>query len=292
MELRQLRYASELAKTRNFSRAAENLYITQQTLSQQIRRLEEELGFSLFVRSTRSVALTDKGAALLRRIDDILSACDALEHEASMLRENQTAQLRLGILPTFSHLNVLETIHEFQAYHPSLSVSMQIHRSGTLLSLLLSGRLDAAISNISEEQTLRLKEDYILRTIARDRVCVLLRSVDRPPEKNCMSAQELSGQRILLLEKGSSIRARITETFAREGIRPGAVTDCLEIQSMVGMVRNGLGIGFLSSRVADQYLASDLCSVPLEPIIESVTFLLYPKNSIWRDALDMLAEKL
>ena len=82
MELRQLRYAAALAKTKNFSRAAESLYITQQTLSQQIRRLEEELGFPLFTRSTRSVSLTEKGAALLRRAEEVLSACDALEREA------------------------------------------------------------------------------------------------------------------------------------------------------------------------------------------------------------------
>ena len=292
MELRQLRYAAELAKTRNFSRAAENLYITQQTLSQQIRRLEEELCFSLFTRSTRSVSLTDKGAVLLRYIDEVLNACNALDHEASLLRENQTVQLRLGILPTFSHLNVLETIHAFQADYPSLSVSMQIHRSGSLLSLLLSGRLDAAVANVSEEQAHRLKEDFVLSIIAKDHICVLLRSKDYPSEAACMSLRELSGKPILLLEKGSSIRAKMEETFTRQGIRPGTITDCPEIQSIIGMVRNGLGIGFLSSRVAEQYLSPDLVSIPLEPKVESITSLLYPKSSIWRDELDILAEKL
>lgn len=292
MELRQLRYTAELAKTRNFSRAAEALYVTQQTLSQQIRRLEEEIGFPLFTRSTRSVQLTEKGVALLRRIDEVLLAYDALENEASALRESRTVQLRLGILPTFSHLNVLETIHEFQTGNPSLSVSMQIHRSGSLIDLLLAGRLDAAVANVSEQQTRRLEKEYVMHTIARDHVCALMRLEDRPPEEGSLPVRELSGRRILMLEKGSSIRARMEEAFAREGIRPVSVTDCPEIHSMLGMVQSGLGIGFLSSRVAGQVLATGLLSVPLEPVIESITALIYPKGSAWRDALDLLAEQL
>jgi len=291
MELRQLRYAAALAKTKNFSRAAESLYITQQTLSQQIRRLEEELGFPLFTRSTRSVSLTEKGAALLRRAEEVLSACDALEREAAALRESPASQLRMGILPTFSHLNVLETMHAFQTDNPSLSVSLQIRRSGVLLELLQSGRLDAAIANVSEEQKRRLASDYILRAIARDQVCALLRPEDRP-QGDSLPIGELAGKRILLLEKGSSIRARMEEALRREGIRPAAVTDCPEIHSMLGIVQTGLGVGFLSSRVAGQYLSPTLCRLPLEPRIESVTALLYPKNSAWREALDTLAKKL
>lgn len=91
MELRQLRYAAEVAKHQSFSRAAEALFVTQQTLSQQIRRLEDELGFPLFARSTRKVALTEKGAVLLREAERVLAALDALEREAAALRESPAA---------------------------------------------------------------------------------------------------------------------------------------------------------------------------------------------------------
>ena len=90
MEINQIRYVYYVAKYRNFSLAAEHLFVTQPTLSQQVRRLEDELGFRLFKRSTRTVTLTSEGEAFVKRAKPLLKMYDDLADEmAALKKENR-----------------------------------------------------------------------------------------------------------------------------------------------------------------------------------------------------------
>lgn len=87
MEINQIRYVYYVAKYRNFSLAAEHLFVTQPTLSQQVRRLEDELGFRLFKRSTRTVTLTSEGEAFVKRAKPLLKMYDDLADEMAALKK-------------------------------------------------------------------------------------------------------------------------------------------------------------------------------------------------------------
>ena len=102
MEMHQLRYVMAVARTKNFSRAAEQCHVSQPSLSQQIQKLEEELGERLFDRMNREVRLTSHGEAFLRRAVRILEEVDAAKREATDARELLRGGVTIGVLPTIA----------------------------------------------------------------------------------------------------------------------------------------------------------------------------------------------
>ena len=123
MELRQLKYFVETAQTLNFSEAARNLYVTQSTLSQQIKTLEEELGTALFQRDSHSVSLTESGASLLplaiRTLQDAMSCKDKIRDLQNML----SGELNIGVTYTFSPI-LTEAIKEFIKQYPNIKLNV------------------------------------------------------------------------------------------------------------------------------------------------------------------------
>src|SRR5437016_9117718 len=102
MEMHQLRYVVAVARARNFSRAAEQCHVSQPSLSQQIQKLEEELGERLFDRLKREIRLTSAGEAFLRRAVRILDEADAATREARDARELRHGVVNFGVLPTIA----------------------------------------------------------------------------------------------------------------------------------------------------------------------------------------------
>src|SRR5262245_60447562 len=102
MEMHQLRYAVAVARTRNFSRAAEQCHVAQPSLSQQIQKLEEELGERLFDRMKREVKLTPPGEVFLRRAVRILEEVDAAKREAKDATDLLRGTITIGVLPTIA----------------------------------------------------------------------------------------------------------------------------------------------------------------------------------------------
>ena len=289
MELRQIRYAAAVARHGSFSKAAEALYLTQQALSQQIGKLEREIGFALFERSTRSVVPTEKGAQFLRGAKPVLEAFDAFAGEVAALRDDSAVSLRIGVLPTFSHLNILEAAGEFQTRCPSSAVSLQIQASSRLLELLAAGRLDAVIVSLSGEELTRRSREYAVRVLARDRIRAVLGARHRLAGQKSLSLADLRGETVVLLPEGSSIRSCMDAAFRQAGVVPSATLECPEIHSMIGMLRAELGVGFLSSRIAKEYEQPSIRSVPIEPPPETVTAFLYAGTGGKAEALAAFA---
>src|SRR6266436_7143611 len=102
MEMHQLRYVAAVARTRNFSRAAEQCHVSQPSLSQQIQKLEDELGERLFHRTKREAKLTPAGEAFLQRAIRILEEVDAAKREATDARDLLCGTITVGVLPTIA----------------------------------------------------------------------------------------------------------------------------------------------------------------------------------------------
>ena len=185
MELSTLRSVVKLAETANYSRAAEQLFITQPALSQQVNGLETELGLKLFERTTRRVTLTRAGEEFVRRARQILEEVDQLFQSMDLCRREMLGSLSIGLLSTLSHLNIPEYISGFQALYPNIQIKFQIAWSSTLIDQVLHRKLDAAITNIHMENAKtdpRLKvrifsEDVITVLCSRKRAIADRKSV-------------------------------------------------------------------------------------------------------------------
>lgn len=143
VETRRLEYFRALAEDGNFSRAAERLRISQPALSQQIQRLEAEVGAPLVDRTSRPVALTEVGRRLLERSSDLLDQVRSIEELATAAGRGETGSLRIGVIPSHSSGRFRGGCGRSRRRFPEVRISVHRSDSAPLVDLLESRRLDA-----------------------------------------------------------------------------------------------------------------------------------------------------
>lgn len=139
MDLAQLRYFVAISRHRSFRQAAEAIHLAQPSLSQQIRRLEAELGVELFDRSRRPVALTEAGRLLLARATDILSDVDDIVTELRDADGRYRGKVVVGAMQYLAYLELPKLLSEFRQQHPSITMHLRIGNTAEIRSLLVNG---------------------------------------------------------------------------------------------------------------------------------------------------------
>ena len=277
MELSQLRYAVTVAKLNSFTKAAKCLHITQPTLSQQIAKLESEIGLVLFIRSTRSVKVTDAGRIFLDYSNAVLDAYDTLTQQVEKLKDHRNFPIRIGMLPTFKHLNILDIIEKYQGSFPDALISLYLNHSEDLIKMLHSDQLDLIICNIFPN--IDYKTDYVLSEFHRDPIHAVVNANHPLSNFDEINWEKLNGETLLMLSKASSIRKYMESALKAKSIRAKLILECPTIDSMMGMIQSNIGVGFLSSQVALQYISPAFRQISLHPPAETVTAAVYPKTS-------------
>ena len=148
MELRQLEYFVAVARHRHFTRAAADVSVAQPALSQQIRKLEAELGTDLFRRTTRRVELTDAGELLLPRARTILAEVESARQEVSELEGLLRGHVEIGSLPLAS-LGVPSMLQEFRRLYPGIGIHLHEQAVDVVLAMLRRGELDLTFAAVS-----------------------------------------------------------------------------------------------------------------------------------------------
>jgi DNA-binding transcriptional LysR family regulator len=177
----------------SFTRAAADLRIAQPWLSTQIRRLESQLGFDLFVRTSRRVVLTEEGQSLLQEARGVVVALDRLDLTARALANAETGQLRIG-LPEYSHNFPIRValLEGFSRQHPDLDLEIETGWTPLLLSRLREGALDLAFAigghGLEGLETLRVWESEM---------AFVMRVDDRLAERESIPASALQGREVL-----------------------------------------------------------------------------------------------
>jgi len=150
MELRQLRYLVALAEERNFTRAAEHEHVAQPALSQQIRRLEEEVGLALVERTTRRAALTDAGELLVVRARRVLAELEAADTELQALRGLTTGHVTIGAMHTMGPIDLSLVLARFNHLHPDVELTVREQSSEEMAAMLRIDELDLAFLSVTE----------------------------------------------------------------------------------------------------------------------------------------------
>jgi len=251
MELRQLQYVVQIAAEKNFSRAAEKLHIAQPSLSQQLSKLEKEIGVLLFRRTTNTVELTHAGSVFTDKATAILDAVEQLRQEMDDLAQMRKGRLVVGSLPiTGSHVLPL-VLPVFQARYPEIEVVLvedttskleQLTASGqTDLSVLSLPLLDPALSYeplIDEEIWLAVPPQHRLADAA---------GTDYP---DGIPIAQLEHEPFIVLKKGQGFRQITHDLCASRGFEPRIVFESSNIETVQSLVAAGMGIAFVPSMVA------------------------------------------
>jgi DNA-binding transcriptional LysR family regulator len=246
MELRHLRYFVAVAEELHFRRAAERLHMSQPPLSQQIRRLEEEIAATLLLRNQHGVELTAAGEAFLNRAREILAAVDDAALEARRVQRGEVGRLAVGFVGSAMYSVVPELLRAFRDEYGG--VALRLHELGTseLLRQLESGRLDVAFVRPA-----RPRRGLSIETVLREATVVAL--PDRHPLalKTPLKLADLAGEPLVFLTRSGSpgLRDSLALAIDRLGGEDGIVQEAAEMQTVIGLVAAGVGISLVPESV-------------------------------------------
>lgn len=243
MELQQLRYVVEVAETSSFTRAAERCFVTQSALSHQIAALERELGQRLFVRSSRSVRLSEAGEAFLGHARAALRAAEQAREGAAAAAGVVTGTLRIGVIPTVTAVDIPEVLIAYRAAHPLARVELQVGNSDVLMARLRHGELDVALLGLREGVE---PSGVASRVLSRDRLVAALPRGDERSDKDVVTLQELAGATFADFPAGSSGRAQSDAAFASAGLTRDVAFEADSATLLLGLVSAGLAVTLLA----------------------------------------------
>lgn len=277
MDIQYIREFVTLAKFGNYMTAAEELFISQSSLSKHIIALEKELGFPLFNRTTRKVGLTQYGMTFLPYAQRIIDADAEFRNEVAMMRTEVRDSVRFGVLPAFLSYNVEAGIADFRRKFPQYPFSLVEGANSMLLSHLKDGTCNVAMIRTFEEP---LPSDFVAIPLLRDRISLITVSGSifdngRP----YVTWQEL--EQAELLTSTSSQQARMLDTFTKRlDIRLNIISRLSRMPTIVEMLRKGLGNAALLNKTVSVSFQKDLDFriLDIEPPLYNTVSLVYLKD--------------
>ena len=240
MEIHQLRYFCSVAETGSFTRAAEREQIAQPSLSQQIIKLEEELGVRLFDRLGRSVRLTDPGQIFLPRARAVLNELRAAKEEVTDKQSSLAGPVSAGVIPTIAPYFLPARINSFCRKYPQASITVFEDVTARLLDRLRGGVIDLAIMALPTRG--HDLECFPLRTEA---LFAILPRSHRLAKRPSLSLKELRNEPFLLLRDDHCFRETALTACKRARIIPRVVFESGQFSSILAMVGAGLGISIV-----------------------------------------------
>jgi LysR family transcriptional activator of glutamate synthase operon len=242
MDLRQLRYLVALAEELNFTRAAAREHVAQPALSQQIRRLEDELGLALVQRTTRSVTITDAGEMLVRRARMIIAELEAAMEEMQALRGAWTGRVRLGTMHTMGPVDISEVIAEFHRRHPGVEVAVHEQSSEELAELLRLGEIEVAFLSVTERIESR---GLALRRLVSERLVVVVPPHHPFAARRHVELGQLAGDEFVSYRRGARLRELLEDAADRCGFSPRITLETNEGRRILRLVSRGMGVALL-----------------------------------------------
>lgn len=242
MELRQLRYFVTLAEEMHFNRAASRLHIAQPALSQQIQRLERELKTQLFVRTTRSVELTDVGHVLLvearRLLADADHALAAVEHAT----EGRTGLLQVGFVSSAALHIVPRLVLGLHDRWPGVRLQLQESTTGMQIEAVLEGRLDVGIV-----REVASHEGVFVQDLGPEALVLAVPVNHRLAGRESTSLAELDGESFVVFPRGqvSRLYDHIAALCHRAGVHFDVAQEAVQFPTILGLVAARTGIAIV-----------------------------------------------
>jgi len=237
MNLRALQYFVKLSDFKHFSKAAEACFVSQPTLSTQIKKLEDELGVQLVERSPRKIMLTPVGEEIAERARLILSDVDQIRAVARRAGDPADGNLRLGLFPTLAPYLLPHVIPTIREQYPNLRLQLAEEKTEDILKMLQQGELDAALL------ALPINDDGLDMEILFDEPFVLAVPGEHPlGVKDQITLDDLDGNELLLLDEGHCLREHALEVCALAGAHERVDFHATSMETLRQMVAANVGI--------------------------------------------------
>ena len=240
MEARHLRSFIEVARHGHVTRAAERLLLAQPALSQQMRRLEREVGAELFTRTARGVRLTQAGELLLPRAVRVVTELDDAHADIAALRGVTLGRLVLGATHWPGPLDLPALLATFHRTHPGVELFVR-ETNEPLPALVLADEIDLAVAALAGASDPRLES----AVLAEEELVVVLRADHRLAARSDLRLADLDGERMIAFRSGSALAALVHGAIAASGALPVSALESSDPRTIVELAAAGLGFAVL-----------------------------------------------
>ena len=251
MNLQHLKYFLAVARSGSFSRAAEEMRVTQPTVSSGVNDLERSLGVTLFNRNSRHVALTMEGRALVSygmEIEDLVESTEERLRRRDVLPGEG---FQFGAIDAAVTYLLPELLKDYMARYPEVAISVQVGPTGVLVEDLLMNRSEFAVITLpfshARIETVSIYRDTMHLVAGADHELV---------NKRTVAMQQVAREPLILFHQDSVSRKIVDEQFAEAGVAPGVVMEMRSPEAMRKLVEVGVGLSFLPGLTVQESLAS------------------------------------
>ena len=273
MELEVLCEFAEVAKQKSFSRAAEELHLSQPSLSKHIMALEKELGLQLFERTSRRVTLSRAGQRLLPCVEEVRELYGKMLSLAREERAIGTGRVSIVSIPVMAQYGITEAISDFVRLYPESVPEVRERESRDIEGALLSGDCDLAFTRDLESgellESLPFREDRLVAVLSR-----------RHPlaDRSSVSLSDLRDEEFLLLDSGTSLYQQCTQLCAAAGFRPKLRYTGNRPENLLALAAGGMGVALLMEGHVTEN--AEVSVLSLIPTVESRVCLVRRRDAV------------
>ena len=231
------KYFSAVAKNKNMTKASEDLHISQPALSQSIKKLEDQIGCTLFIRNNKGMELTKEGQTLYDYVESAISLLKNAENELTSFKDLDKGEIRIGASTTITRTYLIDSIKKFHKLYPNIKINIYNDLTSNLLLDLQKGKLDYVIYNdnvnnykdINTKVLYKIKQGFIYN-----------------PEffSDISNIEELTSYPLILQKKESNSRMFLDSLLLSKNIILEANTEVVSQELVLDLTESGLGIGF------------------------------------------------
>jgi DNA-binding transcriptional LysR family regulator len=265
MNLKHLRYFTTLAEELHFGRAAARHNITQSPLSVGIRQLEDELGFRLFQRDSKHVALTPTGMAYLPVALELLNHAERAQRFGHALAEGRAGRLEIGFTSAMVFRGLADMLSTFAARYPDVEYALQEGSSVELKRLIREGRLDVSFINVSDASDTRAARDFDNLVVWRERFIACMPNAHRLARAECIDLAELRDERFIMFARSGAPGHydHFITMCAEAGFHPRSRLEVRQFLSVAALVGSGLGVSVVPESISQSRMPG-VAFVPLK----------------------------
>ena len=284
MELRQLKYFITSADTLNFTEAARQCFITQSTLSQQIKQLETELGVQLFERIGKRVFLTETGRDFLPYARQTVADADYGVQRIKDMEELKTGRLCIGTTFGLSAL-ITDAIARFSEQYPEIHLEVMFSKQDELIEAVRERKVDFALTFEMMEKDDLLTE----QPVKTYHLCAIVSDQNPLAQQATVSLRQLADYNICTPARGMNARRMFDSLTNKKGIELQPKLEINEIHTLLHLVRTGRWVAILVDSII--HGENGLCAVPLrESALPMPVVWLYPKDMYIRKDMQKFME--
>lgn len=279
MTITQVIYALETARRKNISKAAEELFVSQSALSQQLQKLEKELGYRLFERTVHGLMITEEGAVFCEEAASLIDQWEQFQKTVRQETERKKRHLRICMGSRVYSNGLFQDVIRFFDDHSNLEVTFVTEAGRDFITGLKDGSVDLAIDRLPTEDFAAYQNAFYICSLVREKQCVLMARDDPRAAQKSISFQELQGATMISGLENSSEDRTLKDTCRKHGLSLERVFRSDGIETSMNLVRSGKGVALGPKSFAEFY---HVAAVELTPSVDITLKFICLKNSLNR----------